>query len=70
MTLRDFNEGVEERKERAEEEESRLQKIACPDLCSVIVQEGPPVLSPWSRRTHAPQVFLDRAFAHANIQFQ
>ena len=60
----------EERKERAEEEVSDLQKIACPDLCRVIVQEGPPVLSPWSRRAHVPQVFLDRAFAHANIQFQ
>ena len=37
----------EERKERAEEEVSDLQKIACPDLCSVIVQEGPPVQSRW-----------------------
>lgn len=27
-------------------------------------------LPPWTRQTKVPHVFLDRAFAHANIEFQ
>jgi hypothetical protein len=37
MTLRDFNEGVEESKKRTEEEIRHLQEIAGQNLCRMIV---------------------------------
>jgi hypothetical protein len=49
MTFRDFNEGVEESKERTEEEIRDLEEIAGPHLCRMIAQESPPVLSTGSK---------------------
>jgi hypothetical protein len=44
MTFRDFSEGVEEGKERTEQEISDLQEITGPHISSVILQEGRPLL--------------------------
>ena len=35
------------------------RRVASPDLLSMIVQEGRPVLSPWTSRVHLPHVFLN-----------
>jgi len=56
----------EKRKERPKEQVSHLEEITGPDLSCMIVQKRPPALPRWARRTHAPHVFLNRAFAHAH----
>jgi hypothetical protein len=62
MTFRDFNEGVEESKERTEEEISDLEEIAGPHLCSMIAQESPPVLSTGSLWASLFHILLNRPF--------
>jgi hypothetical protein len=44
--------------------------VAGPDLLSMRVQEGRPVLSARSSRTHVSHVLLDRAFADAKPQLE
>jgi len=44
--------------------------VAGPDLLSMIAQEDPPVLTPWSSRPHLPHVLLDRAFADMQSQLE
>ena len=44
--MRDFSEGAEERKERAEKEVSYLEEIASPNFSCMIAEKGSPVLSP------------------------
>ena len=46
ITVRDFSEGVEERKERAEQEVSHLEEIASPNFSCMIAEKSSPVLSP------------------------
>jgi len=53
----------EKGEKRTEEKVGDREKIAGPDLLSMIAQEDPPVLTPWSSRTHLPHVLLDRSFA-------
>src|SRR5438034_8887407 len=60
----------EEGKQRAEEEISDLQEIACPHLSSMIAQECRPILSSWPRDPHLPHVFLARSFTHAHTQLE
>jgi len=60
----------EKRKERPKEEINDLEKITGPHISGVIMKEGCPLLPPWTRQTNVPHVFLDRAFAHVNIEFQ
>jgi hypothetical protein len=63
-----FNE--EKRKERTKEEVGDLEKIAGPNISSVIMEESRPLLPSWSMQANLPHVFLDRSFAHANIQLE
>ena len=65
-----LQEGDEEGKQRAEEEISDLQEIACPNFSSMIAQECRPILSSWSRDVRLPYVFLDRSFTHAHTQLE
>ena len=60
----------EKREKRSKEEIGDLEKIAGPYISSVILEEGRPLLPAWTRQANVPHVFLDRAFAHANIEFQ
>jgi hypothetical protein len=60
----------EKREERPKEEIGDLEKIAGPHISSVMMEESRPLLPTWTRQTNLPHVFLDRAFAHANIEFQ
>ena len=60
----------EEGEKRTEEEVSDWEKVAGPDLCGMIAQENPPVLTPRSSRTHLPHVLLDRSFADMQSQLE
>jgi len=60
----------EKRKERPKEKISDLEKIASPDFTGMIAQEGRPLLPSWATVANVPHVFLDRAFAHTNTQFE
>ncbi len=60
----------EEGEERTEQQVGDREEVTSPDLISMSAQEGCPVLPPWLSCAHVPHVFLDRAFAHANTQFE
>jgi hypothetical protein len=60
----------EESKERTEQQVGDREEVTSPDLLSMSAQEDCPVLPPWSSRAHLSHMFLDRAFAHANTQFE
>src|SRR6266568_6649907 len=60
----------EKRKERTKVEIGDLEKIAGPHISSVIMKESRPLLPSWPMQANVPHVFLDRAFAHANIQLE
>ena len=44
----------EKGEKRTEEKVGYWEKVAYPDLLSMIAQEDPPVLTPWSSRPHLP----------------
>ena len=60
----------EERKKRTEEQISDWQEITGPDLLSMGVEEGFPVLSSWPGSARLSHVFLDRACADAQTQLE
>ncbi len=60
----------EQGEKRTEEKVGDWEKVACPDFLSMIVQEDPPVLTPWSSRTHLLHVLLDRSFADLQSQLE
>jgi hypothetical protein len=70
MIFRDFSEGVEESKERTEEEIRHWQEITGPDLCRVIAQERFPALSTGSCWANLLHILLDGPFTHPNIQLE
>jgi hypothetical protein len=47
-----------------------LQKVARPDIAAVIGDERAPGLAASTRRPYIPHVFLNGAFADANVQLQ
>jgi hypothetical protein len=61
---------TEKGEKRTEEKVGYWEKVAYPDLFSMIAQEDPPVLTPWSSRPHLPHVLLDRAFADMQSQLE
>ncbi len=60
----------EEGEQRAEEEGSHWEKVAGPDLLSMSVYEGAPLLSSWPCGAHGSHVLLDRALADVNTQLE
>ena len=59
MIFRDFSEGVEESKERTEEEIRHLQEITGPYLCRMMAQECFPGLSRGAFWVNLLHIFLD-----------
>ncbi len=62
MIFRDFSEGVEESKERTEEEICHLQEITGPDVFCMIAQERFPGLSIGAFWANLPHILLDGPF--------
>ena len=60
----------EEGKKRAEEEVSDRKKIAGPDLLSMRVQEGVPLLSSWPCSAHGSHVLLNSPLADVKTQLE
>ncbi len=60
----------EERVHRPEAEIRDGEEIAGPDVRGVVAQEGRPCLTRAARRARLPQVALDRALAHADVELQ
>src|SRR5260370_41184573 len=70
MTFRDFSEGVEESKERTEEEICHLQEITGPYLCRMIAQERFPGLSIGAFWANLLHILLDGPFTDPNTQLK
>src|SRR5712692_194996 len=60
----------EESKKRTEEKVRDLEKIAGPNLCSMIVQESGPALSTRSFEANWLHIHLNGPFTHPNIQLE
>ncbi len=60
----------EESKKRTEEKVRDLEKIAGPNLCSMIVQESSPVLSTRSFEANWLHILLNGPFTYPNIQLE
>src|SRR5215469_11452647 len=63
-------EGVEEGKQRAEEQVSHRKKVAGPDLLGMGTQERLPGLSMWSCGAHSSHVFLNSALTNVDAQLE
>jgi hypothetical protein len=60
----------EESEKRTEEEGSRWEKVAGPDLFGMVAQEDLPILATWSSRTYLSHIFLDCAFTDVKPQLE
>ena len=59
ITLRECSSMMKKAKNERNNKSMTGRRVTSPDLLSMIVQEGRPVLSPWPSRAHLPQVLLN-----------
>jgi hypothetical protein len=70
ITVRECSSMMKKAKSERNNKSVTGRRVTRPDLLSMSVQEGRPVLSPWPSRAHLPHVFLNGSFADAKTQLE